>query len=151
MGENNEQIELVRSETKEFAKNHGRRPRILVAKVGQDGHDRGQKVIATAFADLGFDVDIGPLFQTPEEAAKQAVEADVHVVGVSSLAAGHLTLVPELKAQLSDLGRDDILIVVGGVVPPQDFQELYDAGATAIYPPGTVISEAAIDLLKSIG
>ena len=97
VGENNEQIELVRSETKEFAKNHGRRPRILVAKVGQDGHDRGQKVIATAFADLGFDVDIGPLFQTPEEAAKQAVEADVHVVGVSSLAAGHLTLVPELK------------------------------------------------------
>ena len=151
VGENNEQIELVRSETKEFAKNHGRRPRILVAKVGQDGHDRGQKVIATAFADLGFDVDIGPLFQTPEEAAKQAVEADVHVVGVSSLAAGHLTLVPELKAQLSDLGREDILIVVGGVVPPQDFQELYDAGATAIYPPGTVISDAAIDLLKSIG
>ena len=151
MGENNEKIELVRSETKEFAKNHGRRPRILVAKVGQDGHDRGQKVIATAFADLGFDVDIGPLFQTPEEAAKQAVEADVHVVGVSSLAAGHLTLVPELKAQLNALGRDDILIVVGGVVPPQDFQELYDAGATAIYPPGTVISDAAIDLLKSIG
>ena len=151
VGENNEQIELVRSETKEFAKNNGRRPRILVAKVGQDGHDRGQKVIATAFADLGFDVDIGPLFQTPEEAAKQAVEADVHVVGVSSLAAGHLTLVPELKAQLTALGRDDILIVVGGVVPPQDFQELYDAGATAIYPPGTVISDAAIDLLKSIG
>ena len=151
VGENNEQIELVRSETKEFAKNHGRRPRILVAKVGQDGHDRGQKVIATAFADLGFDVDIGPLFQTPEEAARQAVEADVHVVGVSSLAAGHLTLVPELKAQLHALGRDDILIVVGGVVPPQDFQELYDAGATAIYPPGTVISDAAIDLLKSIG
>ena len=151
VGENNEQIELVRSETKEFAKNHGRRPRILVAKVGQDGHDRGQKVIATAFADLGFHVDIGPLFQTPEEAAKQAVEADVHVVGVSSLAAGHLTLVPELKAQLHALGRDDILIVVGGVVPPQDFQELYDAGATAIYPPGTVISDAAIDLLKSIG
>ena len=151
VGENNEQIELVRSETKEFAKNHGRRPRILVAKVGQDGHDRGQKVIATAFADLGFDVDIGPLFQTPEEAAKQAVEADVHVVGVSSLAAGHLTLVPELKAQLHALGRDDILIVVGGVVPPQDFQELYDAGATAIYPPGTVVSDAAIDLLKSIG
>ncbi|MBD30202.1 MAG: methylmalonyl-CoA mutase [Acidimicrobiaceae bacterium] len=151
VGENNEQIELVRSETKEFAKKHGRRPRILVAKVGQDGHDRGQKVIATAFADLGFDVDIGPLFQTPEEAAKQAVEADVHVVGVSSLAAGHLTLVPELKAHLNDLGRDDILIVVGGVVPSQDFQELYDAGATAIYPPGTVISDAAIDLLKSIG
>ena len=151
VGENNKQVELARSKTEEFAKTHGRRPRILVAKVGQDGHDRGQKVIATAFADLGFDVDIGPLFQTPEEAAKQAVEADVHVVGVSSLAAGHLTLVPELKAQLKSLGRDDILIVVGGVVPPQDFQELYEAGATAIYPPGTVISDAALDLLKSIG
>ena len=151
VGENNEQVKLVRAETKQFSKIHGRRPRILVAKVGQDGHDRGQKVIATAFADLGFDVDIGPLFQTPEEAAKQAVEADVHIVGVSSLAAGHLTLVPELKSQLSALGRDDILIVVGGVVPPQDFQELYDSGATAIYPPGTVISEAALDLLKTIG
>tara|TARA_B100001778_G_scaffold207972_1_gene171988 strand:+ start:17 stop:1942 length:1926 start_codon:yes stop_codon:yes gene_type:complete len=151
VGENNEQVKLVRAETKQFSKVHGRRPRILVAKVGQDGHDRGQKVIATAFADLGFDVDIGPLFQTPEEAAKQAVEADVHIVGVSSLAAGHLTLVPELKSQLSALGRDDILIVVGGVVPPQDFQELYDSGATAIYPPGTVISEAALDLLKTIG
>ena len=151
VGENNEQVKRVRAETKQFSKVHGRRPRILVAKVGQDGHDRGQKVIATAFADLGFDVDIGPLFQTPEEAAKQAVEADVHIVGVSSLAAGHLTLVPELKSQLSALGRDDILIVVGGVVPPQDFQELYDSGATAIYPPGTVISEAALDLLKTIG
>ena len=151
MGEENVQIESVRLETENFKKRNGRRPRILVAKVGQDGHDRGQKVIATAFADLGFDVDIGPLFQTPEEAAKQAVEADVHVVGVSSLAAGHLALVPQLKVALAQLGREDILIVVGGVVPPQDFQELYDAGASAIYPPGTVISDAALELLNKIG
>ena len=112
-----------------FAERHGRRPRILVAKMGQDGHDRGQKVIATAFADLGFDVDVGPLFQTPAEVARQAVEADVHVVGVSSLAAGHLTLVPELRQELADLGRDDIMIVVGGVIPPQDFEELLAGGA----------------------
>ena len=151
VGEENEQIESVRVETERFEKQNGRRPRILVAKVGQDGHDRGQKVIATAFADLGFDVDIGPLFQTPKEAAKQAVEADVHVVGVSSLAAGHLALVPQLKDALSELGREDILIVVGGVVPPQDFEALYDAGASAIYPPGTVISAAAIELLNKIG
>ncbi|MBU98022.1 MAG: methylmalonyl-CoA mutase [Acidimicrobiaceae bacterium] len=151
VGEENVQIESVRLETENFKKRNGRRPRILVAKVGQDGHDRGQKVIATAFADLGFDVDIGPLFQTPEEAAKQAVEADVHVVGVSSLAAGHLALVPQLKVALAQLGREDILIVVGGVVPPQDFQELYDAGASAIYPPGTVISDAALELLDKIG
>ena len=151
VGEENVQIESVRLETENFKKRNGRRPRILVAKVGQDGHDRGQKVIATAFADLGFDVDIGPLFQTPEEAAKQAVEADVHVVGVSSLAAGHLALVPQLKVALAQLGREDILIVVGGVVPPQDFQELYDAGASAIYPPGTVISDAALELLNKIG
>ena len=151
VGEENVQIESVRLETENFKKRNGRRARILVAKVGQDGHDRGQKVIATAFADLGFDVDIGPLFQTPEEAAKQAVEADVHVVGVSSLAAGHLALVPQLKVALAQLGREDILIVVGGVVPPQDFQELYDAGASAIYPPGTVISDAALELLNKIG
>ena len=151
VGEENEQIKSVRIETAKFEKQHGRRPRILVAKVGQDGHDRGQKVIATAFADLGFDVDIGPLFQTPVEAAQQAVEADVHVIGVSSLAAGHLTLVPELKSALTELGREDIQIVVGGVVPPQDFEKLYDAGAAAIYPPGTVISEAAIELLNKIG
>ncbi|HJM29373.1 MAG: methylmalonyl-CoA mutase [Acidimicrobiales bacterium] len=151
VGEDNDQIESARLETERFEKEHGRRPRILVAKVGQDGHDRGQKVIATAFADLGFDVDIGPLFQTPEEAARQAVEADVHVVGVSSLAAGHLALVPQLKKALTELGREDILIVVGGVIPSQDFARLYDAGASAIYPPGTVIPDAALELLTKIG
>ena len=113
-------VAKVRALVEQFAVDHGRQPRILVAKVGQDGHDRGQKVIATAFADLGFDVDVGPLFQTPAEVARQAVEADVHVVGVSTLAAGHLTLVPELKAALAELGRGDILVVVGGVIPPQD-------------------------------
>ena len=133
-----------------FEQADGRRPRILIAKMGQDGHDRGQKVIATAFADLGFDVDIGPLFQTPAEAARQAVENDVHVVGASSLAAGHLTLAPELKAELAQQGRDDILMVVGGVIPPQDFQALRDAGAAAIFPPGTVIAEAAIELLEQL-
>ncbi|WP_210495205.1 methylmalonyl-CoA mutase [Patulibacter sp. SYSU D01012] len=131
-----------------FEEQEGRRPRILVAKMGQDGHDRGQKVIATAFADLGFDVDIGPLFQTPEEVARQAVEADVHVVGASSLAAGHLTLVPQLRKALDDLGAEDVLVVVGGVIPPQDFDELRDAGAAAIYPPGTVIGTAAGGLLR---
>ncbi len=133
-----------------FEANDGRRPRILVAKMGQDGHDRGQKVIASAFADLGFDVDIGPLFATPEEAARQAVENDVHVVGVSSLAAGHLTLVPALKAALAAEGRPDIMIVVGGVIPPQDFQALIDAGAAAIFPPGTVIADAAIKLVHDL-
>ncbi len=133
-----------------FELNEGRRPRILVAKMGQDGHDRGQKVIATAFADLGFDVDIGPLFQTPAEVARQAVENDVHVVGASSLAAGHLTLVPELRAELAALGREDILIVVGGVIPPGDFAALREAGAAAIFPPGTVISEAACELLTQL-
>ncbi|NEX91707.1 methylmalonyl-CoA mutase [Caulobacter sp. 17J65-9] len=142
--------ERARALVDAFAEADGRRPRILVAKMGQDGHDRGQKVIATAYADLGFDVDIGPLFQTPSEAARQAVENDVHVVGASSLAAGHLTLVPELKAELEKLGRPDIMIVVGGVIPPQDFQALYDAGAAAIYPPGTVIAEAAVDLLTKL-
>ena len=133
-----------------FQNSEGRRPRILIAKMGQDGHDRGQKVIASAFADLGFDVDIGPLFQTPEEVAKQAIENDVHIIGASSLAAGHLTLVPELKKSLISLGRGDIMIVVGGVIPEQDFAELYDAGATAIFPPGTVIAEAAADLVKKL-
>jgi methylmalonyl-CoA mutase len=133
-----------------FAERHGRRPRILVAKMGQDGHDRGQKVISTAFADLGFDVDVGPLFQTPAEVARQAVEADVHVVGASSLAAGHLTLVPELRRELEALGREDIMIVVGGVIPPQDFDELLEAGASAIFPPGTVIAEAAGELLDKL-
>jgi len=133
-----------------FEENDGRRPRILVAKMGQDGHDRGQKVIASAFADLGFDVDIGPLFATPEEAARQAVENDVHVVGVSSLAAGHLTLVPALKQALAAAGRPDIMIVVGGVVPPQDYDAVKAAGATAIFPPGTVIAEAAIGLIEAL-
>lgn len=135
----------------QFETEHGRRPRILVAKMGQDGHDRGQKVIASAFADLGFDVDIGPLFQTPEEAARQAVENDVHIVGVSSLAAGHLTLVPALREALEEQGRGDIMIVVGGVIPPQDYPALYEAGAKAIFGPGTSIAEAAIDLLKKLG
>ena len=133
-----------------FAKNDGRRPRILVAKVGQDGHDRGQKVIASAFADLGFDVDIGPLFSTPAEVARQAVENDVHIVGISSLAAGHLTLVPELRDALASEGRGDIMIVVGGVIPPQDYQALYTAGAKAIFGPGTNIAEAAADLMGKL-
>jgi methylmalonyl-CoA mutase len=140
-------INEARAATNRFAEQHGRRPRILVAKVGQDGHDRGQKVIATAFADLGFDVDVGPLFATPDEVARQAVEADVHIVGVSSLAAGHLTLVPELRGALDAAGRPDIRIVVGGVIPPDDFDALRDAGAAAIFPPGTVIAEAAQELL----
>jgi len=143
-------VERARRRVEAFEEADGRRPRILVAKVGQDGHDRGQKVIATAFADLGFDVDIGPLFSTPEEVARQAVENDVHIVGISSLAAGHLTLVPALSAALKEHGREDILIVVGGVIPPQDFQALKEAGAAAIFPPGTVIAEAAMSLLDEL-
>jgi len=143
-------IEQVRAATAAFEDEQGRRPRILMAKMGQDGHDRGQKVLATAFADLGFDVDVGPLFQTPAEVARQAVEADVHIVGVNSLAAGHLTLVPELRDELAAHGRDDIMIVVGGVIPPQDYQALRAAGAAAIFPPGTVIAEAALDLLRTL-
>ena len=133
-----------------FAEADGRRPRILVAKMGQDGHDRGQKVIATAFADIGFDVDVGSLFSTPEEVARQAADNDVHVVGVSSLAAGHLTLVPALRDAMAEVGRPDIMIVVGGVIPPGDFDELYAAGAAAIFPPGTVIADAAIGLLQKL-
>ncbi|OBG80156.1 methylmalonyl-CoA mutase [Mycobacterium sp. E802] len=133
-----------------FAEADGRRPRILVAKMGQDGHDRGQKVIATAFADIGFDVDVGSLFSTPEEVARQAADNDVHVVGVSSLAAGHLTLVPALRDALAEVGRPDIMIVVGGVIPPGDFDELYEAGANAIFPPGTVIADAAVGLLQKL-
>jgi methylmalonyl-CoA mutase len=150
VGAMNENVSKVQAMVETFAENEGRRPRILVAKVGQDGHDRGQKVIASAFADLGFDVDIGPLFATPAEAAKQAIENDVHCVGVSSLAAGHLTLVPELKAELAKQGREDIMIVVGGVIPPQDFDALYAAGASAIFPPGTPIADAAIDLVNKL-
>jgi methylmalonyl-CoA mutase len=136
--------------TQQFEAEEGRRPRILVAKMGQDGHDRGAKVIATAFADMGFDVDIGPLFQTPEETARQAVENDVHIVGASSLAAGHLTLVPALRAALDALGRDDIMIVAGGVIPPQDYPALYAAGASCIFGPGTVVSRAAKELLAEL-
>ena len=143
-------VERVRTAVEAFEVAEGRRPRLLVAKIGQDGHDRGQKVIASAFADLGFDVDIGPLFATPAEAARQAVENDVHILGVSSLAAAHLTLVPELKAELARQGRDDIMIVVGGVVPPQDYEALMQAGAEAIFPPGTVIADAAENLLKTL-
>jgi methylmalonyl-CoA mutase len=150
VGAMSDAVARVQRLVSEFEANEGRRPRILVAKIGQDGHDRGQKVIATAFADLGFDVDIGPLFATPAEAARQAVENDVHVLGVSSLAAAHLTLVPELKAALTKEGRDDIMIVVGGVVPPQDYDDLKRAGAEAIFPPGTVIAEAAEALLHSL-
>ena len=143
-------IEQARAATDAFAEEQGRRPRILMAKMGQDGHDRGQKVLATAFADLGFDVDVGPLFQTPEEVARQAVEADVHIVGVNSLAAGHLTLVPQLREALAEQGREDIMIIVGGVIPPQDFDALREAGAAAIYPPGTVIAESAIEMLEKL-
>ena len=150
MGENKDAVEAVRAQVAAFEVAEGRRPRLLLAKMGQDGHDRGQKVVASAFADLGFVVDIGPLFTTPAEAAQQAVDADVHIVGASSLAAGHLTLVPELKAELAARGREDILVVVGGVIPPQDFDELRAAGAAAIFPPGTVIAEAAQDLLRQL-
>lgn len=143
-------VDRTRALVDAFEEAEGRRPRILVAKMGQDGHDRGQKVIATAFADLGFDVDVGPLFQTPGEVARQAVEADVHIVGVSSLAAGHLTLVPALREALAEEGREDIMIVVGGVIPPQDVPTLLEMGATAVFPPGTVIPDAAHDLVERL-
>ena len=131
-----------------FAEQDGRRPRIMIAKMGQDGHDRGAKVVATGYADVGFDVDIGPLFQTPKEAAKQAVENDVHILGVSSLAAGHKTLVPQVIEELKNYGREDIMVIVGGVIPSADYQFLFDAGAVAVFGPGTKISEAAITLLE---
>ncbi|MFF3773355.1 methylmalonyl-CoA mutase [Streptomyces sp. NPDC002232] len=143
-------VERTRALVDAFGEAEGRRPRILVAKMGQDGHDRGQKVIATAFADLGFDVDVGPLFQTPAEVARQAVEADVHIVGVSSLAAGHLTLVPALRDELAAEGRGDIMVVVGGVIPPQDVPTLLEMGAAAVFPPGTVIPDAAHDLVTRL-
>ncbi|MET9407512.1 methylmalonyl-CoA mutase [Streptomyces sp. NPDC002935] len=143
-------VDRTRTLVDAFEESEGRRPRILVAKMGQDGHDRGQKVIATAFADLGFDVDVGPLFQTPAEVARQAVEADVHIVGVSSLAAGHLTLVPALREELAAEGREDIMIVVGGVIPPQDVPTLLEMGAAAVFPPGTVIPDAAYDLVQRL-
>lgn len=145
---NDKSFEHAKELCAEFAKKEGRQPRIMIAKMGQDGHDRGAKVVATGYADIGFDVDMGPLFQTPEEAAKQAVENDVHVVGVSSLAAGHLTLVPQLIAELKKLGREDIVVIVGGVIPAQDYDELYRDGAAAIFGPGTPIATAAIKILE---
>lgn len=145
-----DRMEKVQALIDAFEDAEGRRPRILVAKIGQDGHDRGQKVIASAFADIGFDVDIGPLFATAEEAARQAVENDVHILGVSSLAAAHLTAVPELKAALKKQGREDIMIIIGGVVPPQDYDALYKSGAEAIFPPGTVIADAAEELIHKL-
>ena len=145
---NDPSFEKARELANKFSELEGRRPRILIAKMGQDGHDRGAKVVATGYADVGFDVDIGPLFQTPEEATKQAVENDVHIIGVSSLAAGHKTLVPQVIEELKNYGREDIMVIVGGVIPHQDYQFLFDAGAVAVYGPGTKISEAAIDLLE---
>jgi methylmalonyl-CoA mutase len=141
-------FEKAKQMADEFAMQEGRRPRIMIAKMGQDGHDRGAKVVATGYADVGFDVDIGPLFQTPAEAAKQAIENDVHILGVSSLAAGHKTLVPQVIEELKKYGREDIMVVVGGVIPAQDYQFLFDAGAVAVFGPGTKISEAAIKILE---
>ncbi|TNM40404.1 methylmalonyl-CoA mutase [Nocardioides albidus] len=149
-GEGDTLVAQARATTDEFAEAEGRRPRILVAKMGQDGHDRGQKVVVSAFADLGFDVDVGPLFSTPEEVAQQAIDADVHIVGVSSLAAGHLTLLPALKRALAEQGRDDIMVVIGGVIPPDDVPTLKEMGAAAVFLPGTVIAESALDLLARL-
>ncbi|WP_324676319.1 methylmalonyl-CoA mutase [Hymenobacter sp. GOD-10R] len=145
-----EQFNLARQMADEFAQKEGRRPRMMVAKMGQDGHDRGSKIIATSFADVGFDVDIAPLFQTPDEVARQAAENDVHIVGVSSLAAGHKTLIPQLIAELGKLGREDILVIAGGVIPAQDYQFLYDAGVVGVYGPGTVIAVAAQEILRKV-
>jgi len=141
-------ISEVRQMTDDFAAREGRRPRIMVAKMGQDGHDRGAKVVATAYADMGFDVDMGPLFQTPEEAAQDAVDNDVHIIGMSSLAAGHKTLLPALIEELAKRGREDIMVIVGGVIPPQDYDFLYKAGAAAIYGPGSVIPACAKEMLE---
>jgi methylmalonyl-CoA mutase len=149
-GANNPKVERARSMVAAFKSADGRAPKIMIAKMGQDGHDRGQKVIATGFADLGFDVDVGALFQTPSEAAREAIDNDVHVVGASSLAGGHLTLVPELKAELAKQGRPDIMIVVGGVIPDEDLKALYDEGVAAVFQPGTVVAEAAIRLLDEL-
>jgi methylmalonyl-CoA mutase len=149
-GASNDAVSKVLAATEKFADDEGRRPRILVAKMGQDGHDRGQKVVVSAFADLGFDVDVGPLFSTPEEVAQQAVDADVHIVGVNSLAAGHLTLVPALRSALAELGREDVMVVVGGVIPPDDVPTLLEMGAAAVFPPGTVIAESALTLLEKL-
>ena len=148
--QDNPEFQQAQALAEEFARTEGRRPRILMAKMGQDGHDRGAKVIATAFADLGFDVDVGPLFQTPREAARMAVENDVHVLGVSSLAGGHSTLVPEVIAELKKLGREDILVFVGGVIPPQDYAALFQAGVTDVFGPGSVIPVCAQKILNAL-
>ena len=148
--EGKEGLKNIKLQIKKFASKFGRRPRMLVVKLGQDGHERGAKIIATSFADIGFDVDIGPLFQTPNEAAKQALESDVHVIGVSSQAAGHKTLVPELLKNLKKQGNKDILVVCGGVIPPQDYKFLKDKGVAAIYGPGTNIPKAASDIIQLI-
>ncbi|MEM6319598.1 MAG: methylmalonyl-CoA mutase [Bacteroidota bacterium] len=148
MGTNNKDFQRARELSNQFAELEGRRPRIMVAKLGQDGHDRGAKVIATSFADIGFDVDVGPLFQTPEEAAQQAIENDVHILGISSLAAGHKTLVPQTIKALADLGREDIIVICGGVIPPQDYDFLFEAGVVGVFGPGTVISQAASQILE---
>lgn len=148
--QNDESYQQIKKKIDAFAKEEGRRPRILVVKMGQDGHDRGAKVVATAFADMGFDVDVGPLFSTPDEAAKQAIENDVHVIGVSTLAAGHKTLIPELIKLLKEEGADDIMIVAGGVIPVQDYEFLYNAGVKAIFGPGTNIPKAASEVIDEI-
>jgi methylmalonyl-CoA mutase len=141
-------FELACQLTEQFAQKNGRRPRIMIAKMGQDGHDRGAKVVATGYADCGFDVDMGPLFQTPAEAAREAVENDVHVVGASSLAAGHKTLIPQLIEELKKLGREDIMVIAGGVIPAQDYDFLYKAGVAAIFGPGTSVAKAAVEMMK---
>ena len=148
VAKNDEDFDKAKEMADQFAQMTGRRPRIMIAKMGQDGHDRGAKVVATGYADMGFDVDMGPLFQTPEETAKQAVENDVHVIGVSSLAAGHKTLVPAVINELKKLGREDILVYVGGVIPHQDYDFLFDAGAIAVFGPGTKVPTSAIEVLK---
>jgi methylmalonyl-CoA mutase len=148
--DNDENFTELKQKVEAFNAEEGRRPRILIAKMGQDGHDRGAKVVASAYADIGFDVDVGPLFQTPEEAAKMAVENDVHAVGVSSLAAGHMTLVPQLAEELRKLGGDDIAIVCGGVIPRQDYDALYAAGASCIFGPGTPIVKSGLETLEAI-
>lgn len=145
-----EKIKAIKARIDAFAAKEGRQPRVMIAKMGQDGHDRGAKAVATGLADLGYDVDIGPLFQTPEEVARHAVENDVHIVGASSLAAGHLTLIPELIQQLKKLGADDILVTAGGVIPPDDYQALYDAGVAHIFGPGTPIPVAAEKMIQSL-
>ena len=146
----NEYFEKATNLSNEFAEKNGRRARIMIAKMGQDGHDRGAKIVATAFADLGFDVDIGPLFQTPEEAANQAIENDVHIIGISSLAAGHKTLIPDVIKHLKKHNREDILIIAGGVIPQQDHSFLYEAGVSKIFGPGSIIAKSAIDILNKL-